>query len=81
MLDNNFLELFNKISSMSGESLVEKILDYCETYNKDPQEIGDFLEGNKEFKKILYDDCITNNIIKNPEYKQFIERTEEIEEW
>jgi len=81
MLNNNFIKLFNEISSMSGENLVEKILDYCETYDKDPQEVGDFLEENKEFKKILYDDCISNNIIKNPEYKQSIERTEGIEEW
>lgn len=80
-MDNDFLKVFNDISKMSGASLVEKILDYCETYDKDPQEVGDFLEDNKEFKKLLYDDCVNNNIIKNSKYKELLNRTEHIEEW
>ena len=80
-MDNEFLKILNEISLMSGDTLLEKILDYCETYDKDPQEIGDILEENKEFKKLLYDNCVENNIIRNPEYKKIIQRTEEIEEW
>jgi len=80
-MNNDFLEIFNKISKMSGDNLVEKILDYCETYDKNPQEVGDFLEDNKEFKKLLYDECVNNNIIKDPKYKESLNRTEHIEEW
>ena len=79
--NNDFLKILNIISSMEGNSLVEKILDYCETHDEDPQEIGDYLEDNKEFKKILYNDCINNNIIRNQEYKMILNRTEKLEEW
>ncbi len=81
MESNDFLKLFNDISKMEGNSLLEKILDYCETFNKDVQEIGDILEENKEFKQLLYDDCVNNNIINDPKYKKILNRTENIEEW
>jgi hypothetical protein len=50
---------------MNGNSLLEKIVDYCETFNQDPKEIGDILQDCEEFKDILYKDCVKNNIIKD----------------
>jgi hypothetical protein len=64
-MDNEIITLINKISMMNGNSLLEKIVDYCETYNQDPKEIGDILQESEEFKNILYKDCVKNNIIRD----------------
>jgi hypothetical protein len=68
-MNSETIELINKISLMHGDSLLEKILDYCETFDKDPKEIGDFLQESEAFKDILYKDCIKNNIIKDSSVK------------
>ena len=80
-MNNDFLILFNDISRMNGGSLLEKILDYCETYNRDILEIADILSDSKEFKEMFYEDCVKNNIIRNPQLKSMMERTEVIDEW
>ena len=67
MNNEDAIKLINKIFEMNGSSLLEKILDYCETYDEDPQEIGEILEEIKEFKDILYRDCVKKHIIKNEE--------------
>jgi len=80
-MQNNIIELINDISNMYGDSLSEKILDYCETNNKDPKEIGDLLEESKDFKKLLYHDCVKNNIIKDEDLETFLNKTEDISIW
>ena len=62
---NNIIQIVNKISEMNRNNLLDKIMDYCETYDKDPQEIGDLLQENEDFKNLLYRDCVKNNIIKD----------------
>jgi hypothetical protein len=42
-------------------------MDYCETYDQDPQEIGDILQESEDFKNLLYKDCVKNHIIKDSE--------------
>jgi hypothetical protein len=54
---------------MAGENLVDKIMDYCETYDQNPQEIGDILQESEDFKKLLYKDCVKHHIIKDSEIK------------
>lgn len=80
-MNNELIDILNKIFEMSGESLSEKILDYCETYDANPQEIGDILEESKDFKKLLYRDCVENNIIKDDIYLDYLHKTEVIDEW
>ena len=80
-MDNELVNILNKIFNMTGTSLAEKILDYCETYNVDPQEIGDMLEESKDFKKLLYKDCVENNIIKDDQYFEHLHETQVIDEW
>ena len=65
MTSAKIVQLVNKISEMEGNNLLEKILDYCETYDEDPQEIGDILQESEEFKDLLYLDCVKHNIIKD----------------
>jgi hypothetical protein len=66
---NNPIELINFIYKMEGNTLLEKIMDYCETYDQDPQEVGEFLEEIKEFKNLLLKDCVKNNIIRDSTVK------------
>jgi len=80
-MENNLIELINDISNMHGVSLSEKILDYCETYDFDVKEIGDLLEQSDDFKKLLYIDCVKNNLIQDKTLEEFLGRTEEMEEW
>jgi len=80
-MNNNIIELINDINEMHGESLSEKILDYCETYDKDPQEIGDLLEDSQDFKDLLYRDCVKNNIIKDEDLEKFLDKTEDLDIW
>ena len=80
-MDNELVSILNKIFEMSGVSLSEKILDYCETYDQDPQEVGDLLEESKDFKKLLYRDCVENNIIKDEIFLDHLNETEIINEW
>ena len=76
-IDPDVLSLINKITEMTGNSLLEKILDYCETYNVDIQEVGDKIAKFEEFKNLLYKDCVKHHIINDPKF-QF---GEDIEEW
>ena len=80
-MNNDVVDILNRISDMAGESLTEKILDYCETYDKDPKEIGDLLEESKDFKELLYRDCVKNNIIKDDDLEVFLDKTENISVW
>ena len=64
-MNNESINLINKISEMNGDNLLEKITDYCETFDKDPQEVGDILAENEEFSQILYTNCIKHHIIKD----------------
>jgi len=66
-MNNELITLVNKISQMAGDNLVDKIMDYCETYDQDPQEIGDILQESEDFKNLLYKDCVKNHIIKDLE--------------
>ena len=77
----DIINLIDIIYTMHGNSLAEKILDYCETYDKDPKEIGDLLEESEDFKELLYRDCLKHNIINDDDMEKDIDRTEEIEVW
>ena len=79
-MDNEIITLINKISNMNGNSLLEKIVDYCETYDIDEKEIGDILNDSEEFKDILYNNCVKHNIIKDKTLKDSFKKSD-IQEW
>jgi hypothetical protein len=66
---------------MSGDNLLEKMVDFCLTFNIDERELGDILETSKEFKLMLYKDCVQSNIIQDEYLKKQLERSEKLEEW
>jgi hypothetical protein len=76
-MSNDIVSLINKISEMTGETILEKMLDYCESYDKEPQELGDLLQENEDFKKLLYRDCVKHNIIKD----STVQIPEDLEKW
>ena len=80
-MNSEIVNILNEISNMSGESLTEKILDYCETYDIDPQSIGDILEDSEDFKNMLYRDCVKYNIIRDTDLEIFMEKSETITPW
>jgi len=80
-MNNSIVDLINKIWEMNGDSLADKILDYCETFGEDEREVGELLAQSPDFKKILYKDCLKNNIIKDDDLKAHLSRTEKIEPW
>jgi hypothetical protein len=79
-MNNEIITLINKISNMNGNSLLEKIVDHCETYDVDEKELGDILNESEEFKDILYNNCVKHNIIKDKILKDSF-RKSDIEEW
>ena len=80
-MDNNIVDLINRIWEMGGDSISDKILDYCETYDEDEREIGEILAQSSDFKSILYKDCLKHHIIKDDDLKTHLSRTEKIEAW
>lgn len=80
-MNSELIELINKIYEMEGVSLSEKIIEYCDVYDRDVQEIGDILGESEDFRRVMLNDCIKNNIIKEDMLKTIIERTETISVW
>jgi len=76
-MNNGIIEIINKISNMNGNNLLDKIMDYCETYDINEQALGDLLQENEDFKNILYRDCVKHNIIKDSK----IEVNKNLEIW
>ena len=66
---------------MYGNTLSEKILDYCETFDKDPRHIGEILSESENFKFMFHIDCTRYNIIKDDLLKQRLNSTITIDEW
>ena len=70
-INKNKLELFstteilNLISNYYGNSILEKMLDFCETNDIEEQFLGDILSEDKEFKELLHNDCFMSNAVKD----------------
>jgi len=69
---------WNEILEMPSESLLEKILEYCEEYNLDISEILDVFD-DKNKKALLYTDCVENHNIKDEELKKILDSR--LENW
>jgi len=66
-------ELIEFINNKEDGSIVEYILDFCETYNYRIEEIAYLIKENKTFKNILNQDCIHHRIFRT--------ESESLEEW
>jgi len=68
----------DEIMKMPSESLVEKVLEFCEEYNLDISEILHLFE-DKKMKELLYVSAVENNVIKDEEMKKIL--NERLQEW
>ena len=75
------IKLINEIYCTDGDTLLEKIVSYCEKNNFDIQEFGDLLSESEIFKKHLWIDCVRHNIIKDEPLQDKLNETEDFEEW
>ena len=74
-------EILNLVDDMCGDSIMSKLLDFCETNNIDPQELGDILEEDIKFKKLLYDDCVHYNSVIDNEMTNKESNMQDLEVW
>ena len=58
-------EILNMIGEMYGNSILTKMLDFCETYDIDEQYLGDILEEDKNFKDMFHDELASHNQVKD----------------
>ncbi len=63
---------WEKIMSMPSESIIEKILEFCEEHYLDISEVLHIFE-TKEYKELLYTDCVLNSVIKDKELKKILD--------
>jgi hypothetical protein len=65
-----------------ADTIMDKIIEYCNRNEAEFKEVGDILSSSEEFKKIFYLDCVKHNIIKDDLVKQMLNRSESLdEEW
>jgi len=64
-MNTNIIELLNKIHDMPEDTLLEKIISYCEETDTDAQEIGEFLSEYEQFKRVLWADALKHNQIRD----------------
>ena len=74
-------DLLNEINKIPGDSLIERIISYCEENDLEPQDIGDSLGESEQFKRVLWIDAVDNNQIHDIKLKELLNSTEEIDDW
>jgi len=79
--DKTPAQILDEVNAFFGDSLSQKMVNYCEYHNIDPQELGDFLSEDKQFKKIIYFDAVKHNEIKDEYLKEQLNSTTDLEEW
>jgi hypothetical protein len=67
---------------MPSETILEKVLEYCEEYDKDISEILDIFD-DKNKKAEFYAELVMEGNIKDPEFKAILEKRieNELDEW
>jgi len=70
------VELLNEISKIEENTLLDKIVTYCEKFDLDPQEIGDTLGDSEQFKLMLHTELELNHV-----FPMTKEPTIQIDEW
>ena len=79
--EDNITSILNRVSEYYGVSLMDKILDMCETEDISEQELGDILSESKEFKEMLLIDCVKHKSIQDDEFQKREERMNDLDIW
>jgi len=78
---DNLVSTLNKINSLPGDSLLERMLSYCEENDIDPKELGDMFEESEKFKRVLWIDAVENNQIQDAPLKAKLNETQDLDTW
>jgi len=74
-------EILNEIGKYYGNSLLERMVDFCETEDVDPQFLGDILSEDKSLKDLLHNDCAISGSIIDIDIQHRNETMEDLEIW
>ena len=74
-------EILNEIGNYHGCSLLERMMDFCETNDVEPQYLGDILADDDKLKLMLHNDCVMSNSIKDYDIQHRNDVMEEMNEW
>lgn len=55
---------YQRENNLYDYPLCEVIIDFCQENNYDEEELGETIRHNKDFVRLLAEDCINNNILK-----------------
>jgi len=75
----NITELLNRIHDIPEDTLIEKIVSYCEETDTDIQEIGEILGESEQFKRVLWIDAVNHNQIQDAPLKNVLQ--DELDSW
>jgi hypothetical protein len=78
---DNLVSTLNQINSLPGNSLLERMLSYCEENDIDPKELGDMFEESDQFKRVLWIDAVENNQIQDAPLKAKLNETQDLDTW
>ena len=79
--DYDITELLNEIQQIPEDSLIEKMISWCEQTATDPKELGDFLESNEQFKRMLWLNAVKHNQIRDEKLKHRWDDMEGFDDW
>ena len=80
-MKQDITELLNDIYKVEGDSLLDRIIGYCEKSDLDVREIGDLISDNDELKRKIWLDCVKHNIIMDLGAERLLNQTEDPEIW
>lgn len=78
---DNIVEILNEIQEFPEDSLLEKMISYCEMKDIDPQELGDMFAESDQFKRKLWINCVEAFQIKDVLLQDKINSIEDLDEW
>jgi len=74
-------ELLNDIYKDPAESLLEKIISWCDENNYDAKEIGYILGESEYFKRKLHISCVENNQMRDELLTKKMNSTKTMDIW
>jgi hypothetical protein len=69
---------WENILNMPSDSIVEKVLEFCEEHDYDISEVLEIFDI-KEYKEILYVSCVEHHVIQDNELKKILDQR--LNEW
>jgi hypothetical protein len=73
--------LFDQIQKLPENSLIERMLSWCEENDEDPMELGEIFSQDDNFKKILWADAVRMNQVSDNDLKTKMNQTQPQEIW